>query len=56
MCSLRGHTTVVQSVAFSPDGKRVVSGSGDNLAKIWDASTGAEVSIQLCWVSLMVER
>jgi hypothetical protein len=33
----------VNSVAFSPNGKRVVSGSADNLVKIWNAETGAEV-------------
>ena len=32
------------SVAFSSDGKLVVSGSDDMLVKIWDAETGAEVS------------
>ena len=33
----------VFSLAFSPDGKRVVSGSADNLVKIFDTVTGAEV-------------
>ena len=32
------------SVAFSEDGKRIASGSGDTLVKIWVAETGAEVS------------
>jgi WD40 repeat protein len=31
--------------AFSPDGKRVVIGSRDKLAKNWNAETGAEVGI-----------
>ena len=44
MCTLPGHSGSVYSVAFSSDGKRVVSGSHDNLGKIWDAETGAEVS------------
>ncbi len=33
--TLRGY--VVNSAAFSSDGKRVVTGSMDNTAKIWDA-------------------
>ncbi|KAK6966365.1 WD40 repeat-like protein, partial [Favolaschia claudopus] len=31
----------VTSVAFSPDGSRVVSGSRDQTVRIWDASAGA---------------
>jgi len=42
--TLKGHTDEVKCVAFSPDGTRIVSGSGDNLAKIWNAATGFEVS------------
>jgi WD40 repeat protein len=38
-----GHAGVVRSVAFSPDGNRVVSASEDNMVKIWDTETGAEV-------------
>ena len=34
---------VVLSVAFSPDGKRIVSGSLDGAVQIWDAATGEEV-------------
>ena len=43
LCTLPGHSGHVYSVAFSSDGKRVVSGSHDNLLKIWEAETGAEV-------------
>ena len=32
------------SVAFSPDGKYVVSGSYDNTARVWEASTGKEIA------------
>ena len=28
------------SVAFSPDGTRIVTGSEDKTAKVWDARTG----------------
>ena len=29
-------------MAFSPDGKRIVTGSGDKTVKVWDAGTGQE--------------
>jgi len=44
VCTLTGHEDGVTSVAFAPDGKRVVSASDDGLVKIWDSATGAEVS------------
>lgn len=33
---MTGHTGLVNSVAFSPDGKRVVSGSSDHTLHVWD--------------------
>ena len=33
----------VLSVAFSPDGQRLASGSGDKTVKIWDSATGKEL-------------
>ena len=41
--TLKGHTGWVSSVAFSPDGKRLVSGSLDKTVKVWDAQTGQEI-------------
>ena len=40
MLVLIGHSDYVNSVAFSPDGTRVVSGSGDKLVQIWNMNTG----------------
>ena len=31
--------------AFSPDGARIVTASGDSTVRIWDATTGTEITI-----------
>jgi WD40 repeat protein len=33
--TLQGHSSSVTSVAFSPDGKYLASGSQDNTFKLW---------------------
>ncbi|CAN0522551.1 unnamed protein product, partial [Ectocarpus sp. 12 AP-2014] len=38
--TLKGHTNVVQSVAFSPDGQRLASCAADTTIKIWNFSEG----------------
>ncbi|KIJ22902.1 hypothetical protein M422DRAFT_84675, partial [Sphaerobolus stellatus SS14] len=40
---LQGHRGTVLTVAFSPDGKHIASGSGDETIQIWDAKTGDTV-------------
>ena len=34
------HQDVVNDVAFSPDGARILTASADHSAKLWDAGTG----------------
>ena len=48
LCTLTGHSDGVRSVAYSPDGKHIVSGSDDRTVKVWDAQTGKEVSVLVC--------
>jgi serine/threonine protein kinase len=43
LLTLKGHTGFVNAVSWSPDGSRLLTGSGDRTAKVWDAKTGAEV-------------
>ena len=42
MVTLRGHSGRVRSVGWSPDGKRIATGSSDRTVKLWDPVTGQE--------------
>ncbi|KAJ6494511.1 hypothetical protein C8R45DRAFT_988282 [Mycena sanguinolenta] len=39
---MEGHTAEVNSVAFSPNGEQIVSGSGDKDIRIWDITCCSE--------------
>ncbi|KAJ7327978.1 WD40-repeat-containing domain protein, partial [Mycena albidolilacea] len=41
--TLQGHSDFVLSLAFSPDGKHLVSGSRDKTVRIWEVVTGTEL-------------
>ena len=44
LACLRGHERAVCSVAWGPQGKRIVSGSWDATIRVWDAETGQELA------------
>ncbi|EUB98257.1 WD-40 repeat-containing protein [Rhizobium sp. CF080] len=43
--TLRGHQGPIWSLAFSPHGDRIVSGSYDQTARIWNAATGDQIAL-----------
>ena len=41
--TMKGHTDTVCSLAFSPDGMTLVSGSFDKTVRLWDVTTGKQL-------------
>ncbi|WP_054464996.1 TIR domain-containing protein [Planktothricoides sp. SR001] len=42
----KGHEDYVWSVAISPDGKIIVSGSGDGTIRLWDINSGSDLAVR----------
>jgi WD40 repeat protein len=52
--AFKGHTGAARSLAFSSDGKRLLTGSQDRTARIWDSATGKELLAlprQASWIN-----
>ena len=47
--SLEGHTFIVSSLAYSPNGSKLVSGSPDNTVRFWDPETAEQINIFRPW-------
>jgi WD40 repeat protein len=45
------HSDYVRSVAFSPDGSKIVSGSSDNTIKVWDANSFEMIESRLGYIA-----
>eukprot|EP00966_Prymnesium_polylepis_P111328 2574845-Prymnesium_polylepis.1 len=50
------HSGCVYSVGFSPDGTRIVSGSGDNSVKVWGGPRSLSLWSRVLVVAICVRR
>jgi WD40 repeat protein/predicted Ser/Thr protein kinase len=46
LMALRGHTGPVLAVAYAPDGQRIVTGSADHTARVWDVASGKALTLR----------
>jgi WD40 repeat protein len=46
----RGHTRVIDAIAFNSDGRRLVSGARDGVIKLWNVALGREVLRERTWM------
>lgn len=44
---LQGHTGVITSASYSPDGTKILTTSKDHTARVWDARTGVQLAPSL---------
>lgn len=42
--TLAGHESALNGVAFSPDGKKIITGSNDQTVRVWNAATGEMIA------------
>jgi len=40
---MKGHKSFVSAIAFSPDNRRIASGSDDNIIRLWDTETYTQI-------------
>jgi WD40 repeat protein len=58
--SLIGHKDQVVALAFSPDGRRIISASFDRIIRIWDANNGSTLGTTIVarngeWITVTPE-
>ena len=48
VATLEGHTGYIGALCFTKDGSKLVSGSYDETARLWDVGTGSQIGGALC--------